>query len=170
MSNDTLYPPPPETDMEGNDSLLPLQIQHKFDTMYSIIKEKRRMNHSQSPTELIEDCASTKRSRERLDDPIVEEKKDDKEEEGGHLSSNMDCCNSNRKEKENELRYIEAAVAAAVLMDQEIKRWERGVAELESLFAQGCQEAEGTVVHVPFPFLVPVVENASSESVVEATP
>ena len=69
-----------------------------------------------------------------------------------------------------EVRHFEAAVTAAVLIDKEITRWEKGVAELEKLFFESYHEpGDGVVDYIPLPCLVPVVENVS-DSVVEFAP
>lgn len=178
MPNDTLYPPPPESDTGGKD-ILPAEIQQTFQSIYTVMKEKRRLQDSQSPSEAspLEGFQSTnKRSRERLDlldmDSLKEEKDEnniERHEEKIDLSNHIDYAPS-QHEEDMAMRRFEAAVAAAVLIDKEMTRWERGVAELEKLFFERCDDPGESLVNIPFPLLAPVVVENASDLGVDVTP
>jgi hypothetical protein len=180
MPYDTLYPPPPESDM-GETDLLPTEIQQTFDSIYAVMKEKRRLQHSPSTSESSLDGhqSNSKRSRERFDlldaESLTEEKTEDDseskeiEEGGGTGSSNLLEYASSQQDEDLEMRRFEAAVAAAVLIDKEMTRWERGVAELEKLFFEHYDDPGESLLNIPLPFLPFLVENAS-DSAVDVTP
>ena len=180
MPKDTLYPPPPESGITEID-ILPIEIQHTFDSIYTVIKEKRRFmqQESQQPTleSYIHEIPSAhKRSREQLDllymDSILEEKKLEEEDRKiSHTISSNTCASnissSSHPMQDMDMRHFEAAVKAAVLIDKEIKRWERGVSELENILFDrhdyGDDDNDTNEIlddlDIPLPLLVPAVEN-----------